>query len=44
MITQIIPTQELKQIFLEVLLNKTDKVTDVSEESVLNGIAFGCAK
>lgn len=44
MITQIIPTQELKQIFLEVLLNKTDKLTDVSEESVLNGIAFGCAK
>ena len=44
MITQIIPTQELKQIFLEILLNKTDKITDVSEESVLNGIAFGCAK
>ena len=44
MITQIIPTQELKQIFLEILLNKTDKLTDVSEESVLNGIAFGCAK
>lgn len=44
MITQIIPTQELKQIFLEVLLNKTDKLTDVSEESVLNGIAFASAK
>lgn len=44
MITQIIPTQELKQIFLEVLLNKTDKITDIGEDSVLNGIAFGCAK
>lgn len=44
MITKIVPVQELKQIFLEVLLNKTDKVNDVSAESVLNGIAFGCAK
>lgn len=44
MITQITPTQELKQIFLEILLNKTDKLTDVSEESVLNGLAYGCAK
>lgn len=44
MITQITPSQELKQIFLEIFLNKTDKVTDVSEESVLSGIAFGCAK
>lgn len=44
MITKIVPVQELKQIFLEVLLNKTDKVNDVSSESVLNGIAFSCAK
>lgn len=44
MITKIVPVQELKQIFLEVFLNKTDKVNDVSAESVLNGIAFGCAK
>lgn len=44
MITKIVPVQELKQIFLEILLNKTDKVNDVSAESVLNGIAFGCAK
>jgi hypothetical protein len=44
MITKIVPVQELKQIFLEVLLNKTDRVNDVSAESVLNGIAFGCAK
>ena len=44
MITKVVPVQELKQIFLEVLLNKTDKVNDVSAESVLNGIAFACAK
>lgn len=44
MITKIVPVQELKQIFLEVFLNKTDKVNDVSAESVLNGIAFACAK
>ena len=44
MITKITSIQELKQIFLEIFLNKTDKVNDVSAESVLNGIAFGCAK
>ena len=44
MITRIMTTQELKQIFLEILLNKTDKVNDIGAESVLNGIAFGCAK
>lgn len=44
MITKIIPVQELKQIFLEIFLNKTDKVNDISQESVLNGFAFGCAK
>lgn len=44
MITKIIPIQELKQMFLEIFLNKTDKVTDVGAESVLNGIAFGIGK
>lgn len=44
MITKIIPVNELKQIFLEIFLNKTDKVNDISQESVLNGFAFGCAK
>lgn len=44
MITKITSIQELKQIFIEILLNKTDKVTDVGAESVLNGIAYGCAK
>lgn len=44
MITKITSVEELKQIFLEILLNKTDKISDVSDESVLNGIAYGCGK
>ena len=44
MITKIISVDTLKQIFTEILLNKTDKVSDISNESVLNGIAYGCAK
>ena len=44
MITKITTIDELKQIFIEILLNKTDKVSDISDESVLNGIAYGCAK
>lgn len=44
MITKIIPIQELKQMFLEIFLNKTDKVNDIGAESVLNGIAYGCGK
>lgn len=44
MITKIMTASELKQMFLEILLNKTDKINDVGADSVLNGIAFGCAK
>ncbi len=44
MITKITPVEELKQIFLEIFLNKTDKVSDVSDDSVLNAIAYGNAK
>lgn len=44
MITKITTVDELKQIFIEILLNKTDKISDVSNESVLNGIAYGCGK
>lgn len=44
MITKITPVQELKEIFLEIFLNKTDKVNDIAAESVLNGIAYGCGK
>ena len=35
---------ELKQMIVELLINKTDKVSDVSDDSVLNGIMFGAAK
>lgn len=44
MITKITSVAELKQIFLEIFLNKTDKVTDVGSESVLNGVAYASAK
>jgi len=35
---------ELKQIFLEMLIDKTDKVSDIGDDSVLNGVAFGSSK
>ena len=44
MITKITPLEELKQMFVETMLNKTSKVTKISETSVLNGIAYGVAK
>jgi len=44
MITRVSTVEELKRIYIEVLLNKTDKVTKVSDESILNGIAYGTAK
>lgn len=36
--------EEYKGIFLDLLLNHTDKVTKVSPDSVLNGISYGVAK
>lgn len=44
MISKIATIPQLKEMFIDILLTKTDKVSDVSNESVLNGIAFGCAK
>ena len=44
MITKIISVDTLKQIFVEILLNKTNKISDISNESILNGIAYGCSK
>lgn len=35
---------ELKQMWLEIFLNKTDKVSDISDDSVLNATAYGCSK
>lgn len=44
MITQITPIDELRQIWIEIFLNKTDKISDVSAESVLNAIAYADSK
>jgi len=44
MITRIHTVDELKRIWTEALLNKTDRVTKISDHSVVNGIAFGVAK
>jgi hypothetical protein len=43
-VTRISTVNELKQIFTEMLINKSSKITKVSNQSVLNGIAFGVAK
>lgn len=34
----------LKNLFVEIFLNKTDKVSDISDNSVLNATSFGVAK
>lgn len=44
MITKITPVEELKRIFAEALLNNTNKVTKISDGSVLNGISYGVGK
>jgi len=41
MITKILSRSKLKQLWLELFLNKTDKASDVSDNSVTNAIAFG---
>lgn len=42
-ITKITPREELKNILVEALLNHTDQVTKVSNNSVLSGIGYGIA-
>lgn len=44
MFTEISTVQELKEAFVEIMLNKTDKISKISNGSVNNGIAFGVAK
>lgn len=44
MITQPTSITRLKQLFIELFLNKTNQVSDVSDNSVLNGTAYGVAK
>ncbi len=43
-ITRVSTINELKQLFTEILINKSSKVSKVSNQSVFNGIAFGVAK
>ncbi len=43
-ITRISTVNELKQIFIELLINNSSRVSKVSNQSVNNGIAFGVAK
>lgn len=43
-VTRLSTVNELKQIFVEVLINKSKKVTKVSNESAFNGVAYGVAK
>lgn len=42
--TRILTVEELKQIFVESLINNTNKVSKVSDLSVLSGISYGVAK
>jgi hypothetical protein len=44
MITKIQSIAQLKQLFLEIFINKTDKVSDISDNSVVNATAYGVAK
>lgn len=44
MITKIQTVEQIKSLFLEIFLNKTDKVSDISDNSILNATAFGVAK
>lgn len=43
MLTKILSRAKLKQLFLELFVNKTDKATDVSDNSVTNAVAYGVA-
>lgn len=44
MITKIQSISQLKQLFLEIFINKTNKVSDISDNSVVNATAYGVAK
>jgi len=44
MITKVNTIEQLKLLFLEILLNKTDKLSDISDNSILNATAFGVSK
>lgn len=41
--TRLTPREEIKRLFVETLLSKTDKVTKVADNSVLSGVGYGVA-
>jgi uncharacterized phage protein gp47/JayE len=44
MITKVQTIAQLKQLFLELFINKTDKISDISDNSVVNATAYGVSK
>jgi hypothetical protein len=44
MITKPLSIESFTQMFFEIMLSKTDKVTKISDGSVLNGIGYGIGK
>jgi len=44
MITKIQTLEQIKALFLEILINKTDKLSDISDNSILNATAYGVSK
>jgi len=42
--TKILTANEVKELFVESLLNKTDKITKISDNSILNGVGYGVGK
>jgi uncharacterized phage protein gp47/JayE len=44
MFTKLLTIEELKGVFSEILLNKTDNITKVTDGSVVGGYAFGSAR
>lgn len=44
LLTRITTVTELKQLLTEIILNNTDKVSKISDESVLNAVVYGVAK
>lgn len=44
MITTVQTIEKLKSLFLEIFLNKTTKVSDISDNSILNATSYGVAK
>ena len=43
-LTTVTPLEELKEIFVEQVIDRTDKITKVADASALSGTAYGVAK